>query len=87
MHDLVDNVTVESMLAGRNAGLYALDKLVRGQEFKIIVGEGINPTDKTNKSQSMYFSVPSIVLKLSSIFAYFIPVILSFPTTSVTLVR
>ena len=44
VHDLVDNVTVESMLAGRNAGLYALDKLVRGQEFKIIVGEGIRYT-------------------------------------------
>ena len=44
VHDLVDNVTVEAMTAGKNAGLYAKNKLVRGEERKIINGEGVRYT-------------------------------------------
>ncbi|MBE5738334.1 MAG: FAD-dependent oxidoreductase [Clostridiales bacterium] len=44
VHDLVDNVTAESITAGRNAGLYALGKLDRGAEHKVIVGDGIRYT-------------------------------------------
>ena len=44
VHDLVDNVTVESMLAGKNAGLYALGKLKRGSEHKIFAGNGVRYT-------------------------------------------
>lgn len=44
VHDLVDNVTCESMLAGRNAGLYALGKLVKGVEHKIFAGTGVRYT-------------------------------------------
>jgi len=36
VHDLVDNVTLESIVAGRNAGLYALGKLERGKEKKVL---------------------------------------------------
>lgn len=41
VHDLVDNVTVESTLAGRNAGKYALGMLPRGKEHKVNVGNGV----------------------------------------------
>ena len=41
VHDLVDNVTAESMLAGKNAGLYALGKLPRGNEYSISNGDGV----------------------------------------------
>lgn len=44
VHDLVDNVTVESSLAGRNAGLYALGNLQRGREYKVIAGDGVRYT-------------------------------------------
>jgi len=44
VHDLVDNVTAESMLAGRNAGLYALNKLKKSTEHKITNGEGVRYT-------------------------------------------
>lgn len=44
VHDLVDNVTVESILAGRNAGLYALGKLQRNKEHKVFAGNGIRYT-------------------------------------------
>ena len=44
VHDLVDNVTVESMTAGRNAGLYAQGKLLRTSEFKITNGNGVRYT-------------------------------------------
>lgn len=44
VHDLVDNVTIESTLAGHNAGLYALDKLERGKESKVFAGNGIRYT-------------------------------------------
>ena len=44
VHDLVDNVTVESMLAGRNAGLYALGKLSRGKENNVFAGNGVRYT-------------------------------------------
>lgn len=44
VHDLVDNVTVESTIAGRNAGLYALGKLSRGKEFKVLCGDGVRYT-------------------------------------------
>lgn len=44
VHDLVDNVTVESFLAGRNAGLYALGNLKRGREHKVIAGDGVRYT-------------------------------------------
>lgn len=44
VHDLVDNVTCESMLAGKNAGLYALGKLKKSQEHNISAGNGIRYT-------------------------------------------
>lgn len=44
VHDLVDNVTAESITAGRNAGLYATGKLVRGVEHKVSAGDGIRYT-------------------------------------------
>jgi len=44
VHDLVDNVTIESMTAGRNAGLYALGQLSRGKENKVFAGNGIRYT-------------------------------------------
>ena len=44
VHDLVDNVTAESMLAGRNAGLYACGKLNKTVEHNITCGDGIRYT-------------------------------------------
>lgn len=44
VHDLVDNVTAESMCAGRNAGLYALGKLPKGKEHKVEAGLGVRYT-------------------------------------------
>ena len=44
VHDLVDNVTIESGNAGKNAGLYALGKLSRGKECKINAGIGVRYT-------------------------------------------
>lgn len=44
VHDLVDNVTAESMLAGKNAGLYALGKLKRGKQHKVTAGDGVRYT-------------------------------------------
>lgn len=44
VHDLVDNVTMESKIAGQNAGLYALGKLPRGEEFRILCGDGVRYT-------------------------------------------
>lgn len=44
VHDLVDNVTIESTLAGKNAGLYAQGKLKRGKEFKVLTGNGVRYT-------------------------------------------
>lgn len=44
VHDLVDNVTAESITAGRNAGLYALGKLDRGAEHKVLTGDGVRYT-------------------------------------------
>jgi NADPH-dependent 2,4-dienoyl-CoA reductase/sulfur reductase-like enzyme len=44
VHDLVDNVTLESTMAGRNAGLYALGKLNRGKENTVFAGNGIRYT-------------------------------------------
>lgn len=44
VHDLVDNVTAESCVAGRNAGLYALGKLQRGKEYRLSAGLGVRYT-------------------------------------------
>lgn len=44
VHDLVDNVTIESMTAGKNAGLYAQGKLSRGKENQVFAGNGIRYT-------------------------------------------
>lgn len=44
VHDLVDNVTIESTTAGRNAGLYALNKLTRGKEYNVYAGNGVRYT-------------------------------------------
>lgn len=41
VHDLVDNVTAESSIAGRNAGLYALGKLSRSVESAISQGDNV----------------------------------------------
>jgi NADPH-dependent 2,4-dienoyl-CoA reductase/sulfur reductase-like enzyme len=41
VHDLVDNVSEESMLAGRAAALYALKKLPALKAFKTIASDGI----------------------------------------------
>lgn len=44
VHDLVDNVTAESITAGRNAGLYALGKLQRGKEHNVVACDGVRYT-------------------------------------------
>lgn len=44
VHDLVDNVTIESAIAGRNAGLYAMGELPRGKEYKVLCGDGVRYT-------------------------------------------
>lgn len=44
VHDLVDNVTAESILAGKNAGLYALGKLTRSKEHSVSAGDGVRYT-------------------------------------------
>ena len=44
VHDLVDNVTAESLLAGKNAGLYALGKLYKNNEHMISQGDGVRYT-------------------------------------------
>ena len=44
VHDLVDNVTAESSIAGRNAGLYALGKLSKSKEFSVNPGENVRYT-------------------------------------------
>ncbi|CEQ11966.1 NAD(FAD)-dependent dehydrogenase [[Clostridium] sordellii] len=41
VHDLVDFVTKESKIAGKNAALYSLNKLNKGTEVKTSAGEGI----------------------------------------------
>lgn len=41
VHDLVDFVTKESKIAGKNAALYSLNKLNKGNEVKTSEGEGI----------------------------------------------
>lgn len=41
VHDLVDFVTKESKIAGKNAALYVLNKLNKGQEAKTVAGDGI----------------------------------------------
>lgn len=41
VHDLVDFVTKESKIAGKNAALYSLNKLNKGNEVKTSAGEGI----------------------------------------------
>ena len=44
VHDLVDNVTCESMLAGKNAGLFAMGKLQKSKSHSVIAGDGIRYT-------------------------------------------
>ena len=44
VHDLVDFVTRESFLVGKNAGLYALGKLNKGNKNKIVAGKGVRYT-------------------------------------------
>jgi len=41
VHDLVDNVTEEAEIAGRNAGLYALGKLKKGKACTVVCGTGV----------------------------------------------
>lgn len=41
VHDLVDNVTAESSIAGKNAGLNAQNKLLRSNSHKVLNGFGI----------------------------------------------
>lgn len=41
VHDLVDFVTKESKIAGKNAALYCLDKLNRNKEVKTVADNGI----------------------------------------------
>lgn len=41
VHDLVDNVTSESIVAGRNAAAYIKGELISGGKIEIVQGEGI----------------------------------------------
>ncbi|MEG1528086.1 MAG: FAD-dependent oxidoreductase [Clostridia bacterium] len=41
VHDLVDNVSAEGLLAGKSAGLYALNKLPITQKFAVSVANGV----------------------------------------------
>lgn len=44
VHDLVDNVTVESKLAGKNAGLYAQGLLNKSIQHTVSAGDGVRYT-------------------------------------------
>ncbi len=62
VHDLVDNVTAESTLAGYYAGQYALGRLQKGAEHGIIAGDGIRYTVPSSYFESdddveIYFRV------------------------------
>ncbi|MBE5735839.1 MAG: FAD-dependent oxidoreductase [Clostridiales bacterium] len=63
VHDLVDNVTVESSTAGRNAGMLATKGLNRGQEYNVYAGNGIRYTvpstyyDNKTGELEIYFRV------------------------------
>lgn len=41
VHDLVDNVSNEALIAGNSAGLYSQGKLPQGKEIRVNVGKGI----------------------------------------------
>ena len=41
VHDLVDNVTEEAIITGKNAALFAQKKLVRGEAFKVTPSTGV----------------------------------------------
>lgn len=41
VHDLVDNVALESMVAGKYAALYAQGKINRNQPINVLAGEGV----------------------------------------------
>ena len=43
-YDLVDNVTIESSIAGRNAALYAMGKLNKDKEHLVKCGNGVRYT-------------------------------------------
>jgi NADPH-dependent 2,4-dienoyl-CoA reductase/sulfur reductase-like enzyme len=42
VHDLVDNVTNEGLMAGKNAALFAKGELIKGSEYNVTAGESIN---------------------------------------------
>ncbi len=41
VHDLVDNVTEEAIIAGKNAALYSQQKLIKGKKYNIFSGNGV----------------------------------------------
>lgn len=65
VNDLVDNVTVESMLAGKNAALYAMNKLLSSKEkIEITAGNNIRyicpqeiKINNENEKLTLYFRV------------------------------
>lgn len=66
VHDLVDFVTKESRIAGKNAALYSLNKLNTNETFEIFSGEGIdyivpqNIDTKYNDDINLFMRVKSI---------------------------
>lgn len=60
VHDLVDNVSEEAEIAGRNAGLFALNKLELGPKYNVLCGEGVryaipNYVYQGENNVSLYF--------------------------------
>ncbi|MGL5330519.1 MAG: NAD(P)/FAD-dependent oxidoreductase [Peptostreptococcaceae bacterium] len=66
VHDLVDFVTKESKIAGKNAALYSLNKLVNDDTVKTIAGDGIgyivpqNVAPTNNEDVNLFMRVRNI---------------------------
>lgn len=69
VHDLVDNVTEESMLAGKNAAKFALGKLTYNKPIKVVAGNGVkyvSPTEaylSDSNNLVIYFRLSARITK------------------------
>ncbi len=76
VHDLVDFVTQESLLAGRNAGEYATDSRRPADNIKLVAGDNVTycvpHTISTNRSHTVYMRVKKpmdkCVLKMGDVY-------------------
>ena len=66
VHDLVDFVTKESKVAGKNAAMYCLNKLEKNETVNTIAGDGIgyivpqNIDTKTDEDVNLFMRVRNI---------------------------